>query len=76
MAPFEAFDGLLTAAERGTIGGLTSPAKIQGFLDEIAYSTDEFLPLPAEGAARAHRPLLRRGHVCRRRRCAASATRR
>lgn len=46
MAPFEVFEGLLTAAERGTISGLTSPAKIQGFLDEIAYSADDFYRCP------------------------------
>lgn len=46
MAAFEAFDGMLTAAEQGVVLRLTSPAKIQEFLDEIAYSSDDFYRCP------------------------------
>jgi hypothetical protein len=46
VAVLEAFDSKLTEAERGILYGLTSPVKIQGFLDEIGYSTDEFYRCP------------------------------
>lgn len=46
MAPFDTFERLLTDPERGIISRLTSPAKIQVFLDDIAYSTDDFYRCP------------------------------
>jgi hypothetical protein len=46
MAPFDAFERLLTDTERDIISRLTSPAKIQVFLDDIAYSTDDFYRCP------------------------------
>jgi hypothetical protein len=37
---------MLADTERGMISGLTSPARIQAFLDDIAYSTDDFYRCP------------------------------
>ena len=34
----ETFDGMLTAAQRRVIAKLSSPARIQVFLDELAYN--------------------------------------
>jgi hypothetical protein len=46
MTPFDAFECLLSDAERGVMGGLTGPARIQAFLDDCAYSTDDFYRSP------------------------------
>jgi hypothetical protein len=46
MTLFESFDQMLTEEERGIINSLTTPAKIQGFLDELDYSTDDFYRCP------------------------------
>jgi len=46
MTPFEAFESMLADTERGMISGLTSPARVQAFLDDIAYSTDDFYRCP------------------------------
>jgi len=46
MTPFETFERMLADTERGMISGLTSPARIQAFLDDIAYSTDDFYRCP------------------------------
>jgi hypothetical protein len=73
MAPFEAFERMLADTERGIISGLTSPARIQAFLDDIAYSTDDFYRCPLrvlrertahcfDGAVFAAAALRRLGH--------------
>ncbi len=73
MTPFEAFERMLADTERGTINGLTSPASIQAFLDDIAYSTDDFYRCPLrvlrertahcfDGAVFAAAALRRLGH--------------
>lgn len=46
MARFESFDQILSEEERGIIDSLATPAKIQGFLDELDYSTDDFYRCP------------------------------
>lgn len=46
MALLEAFERMLADAERGIISGLTNPAGIQAFLDDIAYSADDFYRCP------------------------------
>jgi hypothetical protein len=46
MPASDEFDRLLTAGERRTISGLTTPQIIQAFLDDISYSTDEFYRCP------------------------------
>jgi hypothetical protein len=46
MSAFEEFDRLLRAEERAIVGGLTSPAGIQVFLDSIPYSPDDFYRCP------------------------------
>jgi hypothetical protein len=46
MAPVEAFDRMLSDTERNSLRELTSPVKIQTFLDDIAYSTDDFYRCP------------------------------
>jgi len=40
------FDRMLSAAERKLVRGLSSPARIQAFLDGVAYSTDAFYRCP------------------------------
>lgn len=40
-ASLQSFQAALTPAERGQIARLTTPAKIQAFLDDIPYSTEE-----------------------------------
>ena len=46
MAICEEFDRLLSAKERTIVCGLTSPAKIQAFLDSIPYSPGDFYRCP------------------------------
>jgi hypothetical protein len=46
MALFAAFDRELVDSEREIISGLTNPARVQIFLDDIAYSTDDFYRCP------------------------------
>lgn len=46
MSAAEAFERMLTDAERENLKGMKSPAMIQAFLDEIAYSTDDFYRCP------------------------------
>ena len=46
MSQFEALDRLLADSEREIVSGLTSPARIQAFLDDISYSTDDFYRCP------------------------------
>ncbi|MGE5257059.1 MAG: hypothetical protein ACM3KE_10325 [Hyphomicrobiales bacterium] len=46
MSAAEAFERLLTGVEREILSGLRSPARIQAFLDGIAYSTDDFYRCP------------------------------
>jgi hypothetical protein len=46
MTSFETFERTLTDSEREIINGLTDPARIQGFLDNIPYSTDDFYRCP------------------------------
>jgi hypothetical protein len=41
MDAVAAFEKSLTRQERKTLSGLTTPAKIQAFLDEIPYSSEE-----------------------------------
>jgi len=73
MTPFETFERMLADTERGMISGLTSPARIQAFLDDIAYSTDDFYRCPLrvlrertahcfDGAVFAAAALRRLGH--------------
>jgi hypothetical protein len=40
------FQQMLTTAERGLLGQLTSPAKIQVFLDELAYNHEDSYRCP------------------------------
>jgi hypothetical protein len=42
----EAFDKSLTTPERQIMAGLTTPNKIQTFLDEIAYSSEAIYRCP------------------------------
>ena len=42
----EAFDAILTPAERGVIAALTTPRLIQDFLDGLVYSPDLFYRCP------------------------------
>ena len=46
MIPLEVFDKALTRVEREKLGGLTTPWKIQEFLDELAYSTENIYRCP------------------------------
>jgi hypothetical protein len=46
MSAAEAFERMLTDAERNILSGLRSPAMIQAFLDGMAYSTDDFYRCP------------------------------
>jgi hypothetical protein len=46
MTLFESFDQMLSEEERRIIDSLTTPAKIQGFLDDLDYSTDDFYRCP------------------------------
>jgi hypothetical protein len=46
VVQFEAFEREAADTGRGTISGLTSPATIQAYLDDIAYSTDDFYRCP------------------------------
>lgn len=46
MALLEAFERELTESERRIVNGLTSPAQIQGFLDDVPYSTGDFYRCP------------------------------
>lgn len=73
MPPFEAFERMLADTERGIISGLTNPARIQAFLDDIAYSADDFYRCPLrvlrertahcfDGAVFAAAALRRLGH--------------
>ena len=73
MTPFEALERMLADTERGIVSGLTNPAGIQAFLDDIAYSTDDFYRCPLrvlrertahcfDGAVFAAAALRRLGH--------------
>lgn len=73
MALLEAFDRELADTERDIISELTTPSKIQAFLDDIAYSTDDFYRCPLrvlrertahcfDGAVFAAAALRRLGH--------------
>jgi hypothetical protein len=42
----DAFERMLTETELEIINGLTNPARIQEFLDDIPYSTDDFYRSP------------------------------
>ncbi|HWR91422.1 MAG TPA: hypothetical protein VN300_03315 [Desulfobacterales bacterium] len=42
----DAFERMLSAADRSTLKGLVSPAAVQGFLDSIPYSTADFYRCP------------------------------
>ncbi|MCU0586116.1 MAG: hypothetical protein MUC46_08630, partial [Desulfobacterales bacterium] len=46
MGGGQSFEASLSGAERRVIDGLDSPVRIQGFLDSIPYSTDEFYRCP------------------------------
>jgi hypothetical protein len=46
MLAAEAFERMLTGAEREILSGLRNPAMIQAFLDGIIYSTDDFYRCP------------------------------
>jgi hypothetical protein len=46
MQAVEVFDRALTRSERRAVGRLTSPSRIQSFLDELAYSTDKAYRCP------------------------------
>lgn len=46
MQAIETFDALLTAEERGLLATLTTPARIQAFLDSIPYSTEPVYRCP------------------------------
>jgi hypothetical protein len=46
MSQFEALDRLLADSEREIVSGLSCPARIQAFLDDIYYSTDDFYRCP------------------------------
>ena len=55
-AAFKRLEALLDSGERRLLRGLTNPAKIQGFLDQTAYSSDAFYrcPLRVLRERRAH----------------------
>ena len=77
MKRSEMFDSMLTAAQRRTIAKLRSPARIQAFLDELAYNPRQRrIPLPGQRVAGEEGPLLRRGPCSRRPCCGESAFRR
>ena len=40
------FGGMLTRLEQGMMRSLRSPAKIQGFLDQTSYSTEDVYRCP------------------------------
>jgi hypothetical protein len=46
MSQIDRFDRMLTAPERRVLKRLSSPARIQAFLDAVAYSTDDFYRCP------------------------------
>ena len=46
MKATDAFEKMLTLPERRLLGRLTSPAKVQAFLDELAYSNEEIYRCP------------------------------
>ena len=46
MPAIAAFDRALTQSEQALIASLNTPNKIQHFLDELSYSTDEFYRCP------------------------------
>jgi hypothetical protein len=46
MQAVEIFDRALTRSERRAVGRLTSPSRIQRFLDELAYGTDKTYRCP------------------------------
>ena len=46
MPQADRFERMLTGAERRVVGRLSSPERIQAFLDEIPYSADEFYRCP------------------------------
>jgi hypothetical protein len=46
MSPLELFNQQLRTEDRETLDGLTSPVRIQAFLDEIPYSPDDFYRCP------------------------------
>jgi hypothetical protein len=46
MSDADRFERMLPTAERRVVRGLSSPARIQAFLDETPYSTDEFYRCP------------------------------
>jgi hypothetical protein len=46
MSTVEAFDEALTNSERQVLARLTTPRKIQAFLDELTYSADEMYRCP------------------------------
>ncbi len=57
MKRSEMFDSMLTAAQRRTIAKLRSPARIQAFLDELAYNPGNegyFCPASVLRERRAH----------------------
>lgn len=56
MSSIDRFERALTAAERRILKGLSSPVRIQAFLDGVAYSTDEVYrcPLRVLRDGRAH----------------------
>jgi hypothetical protein len=47
MSAIKAFEQALTSSELRIIDHLTSPRKIQDFIDELAYSTEDFYRCPA-----------------------------
>ncbi|MEW5816554.1 MAG: hypothetical protein AB1798_14320 [Spirochaetota bacterium] len=46
MTQFETFDQELTSAERRLMARLTTPGRIQAFLDELTYSAEEIYRCP------------------------------
>jgi len=48
MIKDKTFDRALTDTERQLMSGLTTPFKIQGFLDAIPYSADPFYRCPLQ----------------------------
>jgi hypothetical protein len=74
MADMVEFEGMLDEADRAILNSLASPAAIQGFLDSIPYSTDDFYRCPLrvfrertahcfDGAVFAAAALRRIGHA-------------
>ena len=48
MAAVDTFMQALTAAERGLVAGLTTPVRIQAFLDTVPYSTEPVYRCPLQ----------------------------